>query len=292
MGVINLYIVKALKRLRLIKYFNFHLSKTINGVKIIIPFVNGMGITNYVNEHDWLDALIKQFLKNNDSAFIDVGVNIGQTAIRVKTLKPEIGYIGFEPNSACAMYTKELIKANRFRECSVVCCALSSGNKLLVLEKTMLDDLRASIVPTLRPGFFKHQEKIVTIDYDSFYINQSISFVKIDVEVAELEVIAGMQKSINRHQPVIVCEVLDSHDHSVFESTQSRAQELSRLLFSLKYSIIQLETSREKHKVVSFRKTDKIQIKQWTSKSLDLNDYIFYPASRENEVLEKLFKSV
>lgn len=279
MDNIMIYFIKALKRLKLIKYFNFHLYKTINSQKVKIPFINDMGISNFVIESDWLDFVIKRFTNNDDTTFVDVGVNIGQTTIRVKTLRPGIRYIGFEPNPACISYTKQLIKANNFQNCRLFNCALSSSIKFQVLGKNLKDDLRASIVSLLRPGFFEDEENVISIDYDSFHINEKISVIKIDVEGAELEVITGMKLSIMKYQPIIVCEVLDSHHPSTFEFAQSRATKLSKLIFSMEYSMIHLKTSREMHKVISYQKTDTIQIKQWTPKSLELNDYIFYPTT-------------
>lgn len=289
----KLLFIKVFKRLKLIRYFNFHLSKTINRTKVSIPFINGMGISNFIIESDWLELLINQFLKeNNNHAFIDVGVNIGQTLLRVKTLIPEMKYIGFEPNSSCNLYTQQLINSNNFRDCTIYPCALYSSGKFLELEKNTIADLGASIIQPFRPGNFKYKEQVFSVCYDSIFLNQSISIVKIDTEGAELEVIAGMKQSIIKHQPLIVCEVLDSHQPSVLEYTQGRASQLSDLLFSIKYSIIQFESSSEKHRIISYRKIDKFNIVQWTPRSLDLNDYLFCPSSREHEVMTALSKII
>lgn len=285
---LKLYFIKALKRIQIIKYFNFHFRKTINGITVSIPFINGMGISNYVIESDWLDSLIKRFTKNGNSTFVDVGVNLGQTMIRVKTLRPEMKYMGFEPNASCASYTQQLIKINSFRDCTIQNYGLSSAIQNLILEKTLMDDLRGSVVSSLRPGYFKDREHVFAIDYDSFYINLRTSFIKIDVEGAEVEVIMGMKQSIIKYQPLIVCEVLDSHDPSVYDFTQSRANELSSIISSMNFSIIHLVTSRQKHKIISFEKINQIEIKQWTSNSLELNDYLFYPKIKEYELLEFL----
>lgn len=284
----KVYIIKALKRLKLIKYFNFHLNKTINNQKVKIPFINEMGISNFVIESDWLDFLINKFINNDDNTFVDVGANIGQTTIRVKTLRPDIKYIGFEQNSTCISYIKQLIKANNFQNCTIFNCALSSSTKFQVLGKTLKDDLRASIVSLLRPGFFEDEEYVFSINYDSLHHNERISFIKIDVEGAELEVITGMKLSIMKYQPIIVCEVLDSHHPSEYEFAQSRATELTKLILSMEYSMIRLKTSREIHKVISFQKIDTIQINQWTPKSMELNDYLFYPTRMGYKIDELL----
>ena len=107
---------------------------------------------------------------------------------------------------------------------------------------------------------------------------------------AELDVINGMKQSIKKYQPLIVCEVLDSHHPSVFDFTQNRATELSELILSFNYSIIQLETSIKKQKIIAYNKIDTIKVKQWSPKSKDFNDYLFYPTIRENEIISELSK--
>ncbi len=201
---------------------------------------------------------------------------------------PDIGYLGFEPNSTCTSYIQKLVKLNHFNKVTIQCCALSNRVQTLELEKTLMDDSRASVITSLRPGYFSEKESVLSLDYDLFWSDLKISFVKIDVEGSELEVLRGMIKSINKYNPVIVCEVLDSHDESVFEFTQTRATQLSDFLHSTNYSIIQLETCKTKHNLVSFKQIDSIVTKQWTPKSSDYNDYLFYPSNIEQEVLKKL----
>jgi FkbM family methyltransferase len=282
------YLVKTLQKLNLLKSFNFNLSKTINSVKVKIPFINGSGLTNLVFKEDWLDTIIDKFINNESTTFIDVGVNVGQTLLRVKTKFSEINYLGFEPNSTCTSYAQKLIKMNLFSNSIIQNCALTDKVQNLVLEKTAVDDPRASVIKDLRPDYFEEKEFVLSLDYDSFYLDQKICFVKIDVEGGELEVIKGMKLSLKKHKPIIVCEVLDSHDKSVFEFTQKRATQLSDLLHSINYSIIKLETSSVLNKLVSFDKVETIILKQWTPKSYDLNDYLFYPEDIEQEVLSKI----
>ncbi|MGD0711797.1 MAG: FkbM family methyltransferase [Bacteroidales bacterium] len=285
---IKLYFIKGLKKLGILSNFNFILTKKLNGKVIKVPFINGIGLTNFVLEKDWLDNIIKIFVKENANAFIDVGVNIGQTLLRVKTTNPHIKYLGFEPNSTCTSYSQQLVKVNKFSDCIIQNCALSTAVENLVLEKTLIDDSRATLISNLRPNYFTEKEHVLALDYQSFYLNTKISFIKIDVEGAELEVLKGMAKAIIKHQPIIVCEVLDSHSDEVLEFTQKRASLVCNLIKSLNYGIIQLQTSQNNDKLVSFNKIYEIRIKQWTPQSYNYNDYMFYPKNEENSVIEKL----
>ena len=45
--------------------------------------------------------ILKIVLPIENKKFIDVGVNIGQTLLKLKSVSSEIDYIGFEPNPIC-----------------------------------------------------------------------------------------------------------------------------------------------------------------------------------------------
>ena len=138
--------------------FNITLSRKFKQKKIKVPFINGVGYRNILIHENWLDDLIRQFVSEKDKTFVDVGVNIGQTLLRVKTAYPEIEYLGFEPNSTCTSYSQQLIAINDFRNCIILNCALSSEVQNLKLLKTGSDDSSASVVSDLRPNFFKKIE--------------------------------------------------------------------------------------------------------------------------------------
>jgi len=106
------------------------------------------------------------------------------------------------------------------------------------------------------------------------------------VEGGEYEVLKGMEKTIEKYQPIITCEVLDSHNADVFEFTQERATKLCEMLKSWNYSIIRLQT--EDFYIVNYEKIETIKIIQWSPKSYAFNDYLFYPTNKENNVIEKL----
>jgi len=257
---------------------------------VSVPFINGMGLHNLILKREWLDSVIELFAQVEDKTFVDVGVNIGQSLIRFKTICPQTKYLGFEPNSTCVAYAQKLISVNKFQGCIIQNAALSTGVSNLILEKTTVDDSRASLISALRPNYFEDKEHVIALDYDTFYFENEISFVKIDVEGGEFEVLKGMERSLKRHQPLVVCEVLDSLEDSVLEFTQKRASMVCELLDSLGCGIIQLHTKN--NKLMSFERIDKIIIKQWTTESPDFNDYLFYPLVRESDVLEKLMSLV
>ena len=273
--------------IKLKDYFNFVFSKKINNVKVKIPIWGNVGLTNMMLEKNWLDLLIEKYaLNGNLSTFVDVGVNIGQTLLRLKTVFPEIDYLGFEPNSTCTAYVQRLINVNKFKNCTIQNVALSTDIGILELEKDSDIDPRASVINNLRPDYFSAKESVLALDYHRFYLDKPVSFIKIDVEGAEYDVLQGMEKAIKKYLPVITCEVLDSHNANVLDFTQERATKLCELLKLWDYKIIRLQT--ESSSIINYEKIETIKIIQWSPLSYALNDYLFYPAKEEDSVIEKM----
>jgi FkbM family methyltransferase len=271
---------KILKKLNLLGYFN--LSRTISyaGNNVLVPVVNSVGYPNLFLRPNWLYILVERLLKSESEAFLDVGANIGQTLIAVKTINPKIEYIGFEPSASCFYYLKLLIRGNSFTNCSVYNFALSDRQKETMLETNSEADPTGSIVHNLRPGFFQNQDSVFSLTFDSLGLKKKIGCVKIDVEGGELEVLTGMHGLLLEHRPVILCEVLDSFSDNALEFTQNRANQVCQLLNELDYTIIQIIQNEATDRILSFQLLDRLSIQQWRKESLTLNDYIFVPSEK------------
>jgi len=269
--------IRFLKKLQVIDKIRITVEKYYNGHNIKIPLINGIGYSNIFLKPSWINELFDRIRLTDEDTVIDVGANIGQTLIGVKTAKRNISYIGFEPNIFCAYYLSELIKVNNFRDCIVQNFALYDRIDHLILEKNYDDDPRGSIVEQLRPDYFGRKDLILAIDYDRLGLNRKISLVKIDVEGSEYEVLVGMNNMIVENQPIIICEVLDSHSEAVLHFTQSRAAMVCSFLKTHNYSILQIKKNIEFDMIESYEKIDSIEIKQWTPESRRVNDYLFLP---------------
>ena len=289
----KLLVVKVIKRLGVLPLINFKLSKNYNKAKIEVPFISGMGLENYLLKKNWLDSLIYEFFNKDQGCFVDVGVNIGQTLIKLKTISSEKaagGYLGFEPNPACVFYVNNMIKQNNWIDCEVKNCALTDSIQNLIFEKSSVSDSRASVVTSLRPGLFSEKEYVLGIDYDRLFEELPIAFLKIDVEGGELEVLRGMKKSLIKHQPIITCEILDSHSAEVFEFTQRRANSVTSFLKSINYCILKLFTNT--HQILRYELVDGVILEQWTRQSSYQNDYLFVPSRSKNKSMTLLEKII
>ena len=102
------FLPRLLKKLGIFERVNLFPSIKYNNTKFIIPIIKTMGRSNlYLNRHEpWMLPLIERLVSIKPGAFFDVGVNMGQTLLKLKSVAPQIRYFGFEPNPYGVYYTK------------------------------------------------------------------------------------------------------------------------------------------------------------------------------------------
>jgi FkbM family methyltransferase len=112
----------------------------------------------------WLVDLLKKMHQNRKLTFIDVGVNLGQTLLGLKSIDHEgLRYIGIEPNPVCVNYLGKLISCNNFNDSIILPTALSSRNGAIGFIVSSDSDEAASIVAELRPDKFQKKKQYVPI---------------------------------------------------------------------------------------------------------------------------------
>ena len=162
----------------------------------------------------WMTDLLRQLMPSREGLFVDVGVNIGQTLVKVKQVDPERAYLGFEPNPACIAFTEQLIEGRGFRNCRIVPAGLSTDTGLVELHMTSSSqtDSAGSTVEGFRsPQQVVYRKTVVCLgpaDLPADLLAAKVAFVKIDVEGGELEVLEALRSVIERDRPVILIEVL------------------------------------------------------------------------------------
>ena len=117
-----------------------------------IPVINDLGQAN-INKHEpWMVDLFLALKTLNPDLIIDVGVNVGQTLLKAKSVFNDILYIGFDPNPACIYYTNHLIDINNIKNCTIIPCGISDTSKLIELNfyTDEQSDSSASIVSDYR----------------------------------------------------------------------------------------------------------------------------------------------
>jgi FkbM family methyltransferase len=268
-------IIRILNKLKLLPYFNLIGKMTLNNTSFKIPIIKMLGLTNIFMSEIWMIDLLKK-LDLSDGKFIDIGVNIGQTLLKLRSVNRQIEYIGFEPNATCVYYSNELIKANGFKNTSIIPTGISNVNGILKLDfySHNATDPSASIVDNFRPHKevkFSQYIPINTIDNISQSVDLTdIKMIKIDVEGAELEVLESMKDLIQKNQPLILIEVLPAYskDNTV---RIERQEKIEALLTLLDYCIYKIVKTNEK--VESIKQLSTFGIHQ----DIEDCDYIFVP---------------
>lgn len=275
----NKYVSKVLKKVNAFKFLNFNKTIRIGDKNFIVPVSDNIGYSNLNTSEPWMIDVLKIVLPLGDTNFVDIGVNIGQTLLKLKSLSSNIKYVGFEPNPFCINYVYKLIDQNSFENTIIVPVGISNKTEIGVLN--FLDDSKAnssaSIIPEFRKGHAtKRKEFIPLFNFEDLKdkINLDvISILKIDVEGAELEVITSFKKELAKNETIILLEILPAYNeqNSLRIERQNKIQEI---LFDLNYSIFRV--IKKNDLLVNLKEVKEIEIHS----DLDLCDYVIVPKTK------------
>lgn len=153
-------------------------------------------------------ALLSAFeLTAKPGTFLDVGANAGVYAILCRLLWPQINAIAFEPTPATARAGIRWASANDV-DVAFEQLALSDDEGPALLHLSDRSDASNSLVA----GFRESSEavEVETTTLDDYVESRDIvpTVIKVDVEQHELSVVRGAKRTLQRHEPVIVMELL------------------------------------------------------------------------------------
>jgi FkbM family methyltransferase len=204
-----------------------------------------MGTENILLVEAWFTDIFMALRKaiSKDECFVDVGMNIGQTVLKVRSVDENIPYIGFEPNVVCVSYLYKLIRLNRMEGVRIFPVGLGANSEILTLHA---DNEFASGASMIK-GFRKNQK--IKFEYNTPVFNgdvilrdEAVGIIKIDVEGFEANVINGIVEILRIKRPFVICEVLPNYGN--LDSDRFKRQtELENLLHSLNYIICRVDES-------------------------------------------------
>lgn len=225
---------------------NLYPSVKLGEASIKLPILGGIGYHNLLAREIWLDHILETLFSLKEGAFIDVGINIGQTLLKIIELGYDRQYIGFEPNPQCCQYIEKLEKINKFPKVKIVPVALGEKNFLTDLYLVTEYDLCACVVEGFRDKNFYCIKKLVPVfkgdELFAKLIIESVSILKIDVEGGELEVLSGLKNVISKMRPFIVCEVLPVYDEDteIGKMRRKRTNKVIEMVTASGYGIFRL----------------------------------------------------
>jgi len=286
----NKVLVRALNKIKLLRYLNVKSSIFLNEKKFIIPVNGGIGFSNLFMSEPWMIQLLKIVLQIDSKRFVDVGVNIGQTLLKLRSVSETIPYIGFEPNPICVNYTNTLIQINSIKSTELIPIGISKENKVgkLVFFSEGKSDSSASTIEDFRPNQKIFKKEFIPLfnlkSIKSVIGDESFSVLKIDVEGAELEVIHSFLEDIKSYAPIILIEILPAYSEKNTERI-NRQNEIQSILIDLNYSMFRVIKNNEA--LISFEEIKKIGIHS------DENacEYVMVPNSKKDPFIS-LYTSV
>ncbi|WP_189398581.1 FkbM family methyltransferase [Arenicella chitinivorans] len=253
------------------------------------------------NHEQYLRDVIPAVLSVTTGAVFDVGVNRGQTLLKLLEISTDIDYHGFEPQVGALYGVQYFLNQNKLNNFKVYPVALGLSNTVCTIKSLdpklvgQLSSPVASMIDGFRPEeFYNFETSIVVVKGDEIVESLEIDklgLIKIDVEGAELEVVAGLEHSIRRLRPIILFEVLH---HFIAVSKQAlddetklfrtkRILELEALIRSFGYRILQIIGNAELCEV------DKIRPKEVNE--LSTTDYLAVPAEKVHDIARALSKT-
>ena len=226
-----------------------------------------------------MEEVLRRLLAVTAGTFIDVGVNLGQTLLKVAAIDPDRVYLGFEPNPMCVAYVQKLIEINGLDHHTVIPAGLAPSPGLAVLELYEGEtDSSASIVPGFRPARTPYGRKVVAVlsmkEIPSDFIPATVGVVKIDVEGAEADVVESLLPLLREKRPILLLEVLPCYDEARENRIRSQHR-IERQLKSLNYSLRRIMRRSDG----SYSHTELVE-QIGIHSDLQMTDYIAMPVER------------
>jgi FkbM family methyltransferase len=237
--------VKIIHKLGRLRSINTSVRKTFNRKQIVIPLISGLGYDNLSISETWMYELLNILLPLKKGTFIDIGVNVGQTLIKLRSVNPDIEWVGFEPNPKCVFYTLELIKVNHFQNCRLLPVGIFDREDILELEfySKIDSDPSASVIRNFRPDQKVYERIFIPVcsfeKANSLLDLKQIAIIKIDVEGAELEVLNSLQITIREQRPLLMIEILPCYSVEN-EQRIMRQEKIEKLLFGFNYKFFRV----------------------------------------------------
>lgn len=265
------------------------------------PLLAGLAIGDYTYiEELWMSQLLGQL--SATGVFVDVGANIGQTLLALKSVHPESWYVGFEPNSACAFYINQLIRKNAFKNTHIVPVGLSDENRVapLWISKGYTAGAGSTLAKNVKSLKKKAPHFVPAFALDEVWEDLHVgapSFIKIDVEGHEPEVLKGAVNSIRTHKPFLSIEFIppvegDEASRQEYNSARREIRAtLQQIVKDIDYRIFRVMTA-EDSTLVGLKHVDEFSVAprgkaaKYSYKSIEKykHDYLLAPLSRLPEL--------
>ena len=191
------------------------ISSLLRGRPLTAPVFRNIRSSMLLGSFHTSESNIMQQFTVPGTIAIDIGANVGQYTHVLSRLVKNSGYVmAFEPNPSAF---RELVLGSRGRRIWPFEVALSSTDGIGCLTSPVSPTFEELIqLGTLNPHLSNNivkQIQVTTNRLDKYlpFMHLRVSFIKIDVEGHEYEVLTGAEKLIAKHKPTMVIEIEHRH---------------------------------------------------------------------------------
>lgn len=212
-----------------------------------------------------LEKPLRKAMARRDGPVFDIGVNNGQTLLRILSIDPSREYVGFEPQFACCSQAQRFISDNRIQNAMVMGIALSDTDCMLPMYSASADDEMASLLEDSHTRYDRELQR----QYVSARVGDAVisevgltppAILKVDVEGAELNVFRGFKETLSTARPICLFEVLPNyfgHDRRfvsdpVAAANRAAASALFAFFEAAGYRIYQIDADGEEVSIDCF----------------------------------------
>jgi FkbM family methyltransferase len=181
----------------------------LGGTRILrVPVLRGLFVHAYFLYKRYLEDPFFDLLNRNPELFgeghvLDVGANIGYTAVLFSEFFTSHCIHAFEPEEANFAILSRRCRANRRIICNKIAVSDRSTTQFLQINPSHHADHKL----TETPGEGAVPVATTTVDayVEQHLQGEPIAFVKIDVQGHELQVLKGMSRTLRDHDKLVVC---------------------------------------------------------------------------------------
>ncbi len=161
-------------------------------------------------EEQLFNDYFKPYIKEN-TTILDCGAYVGSHTILMKKLNRNNDIFAFEMMPEHYKIIQDNIKLNNFD--NILTFNVALGDKI---DRIKLPNVNYNKENTNYGGtaFYMNRDIIdiplVTLDYIMPFIKKPVSFIKIDVEGNEINLLKGAKELITKYKPIIEIEIWDS----------------------------------------------------------------------------------
>lgn len=236
--------------------------------------LNNLDKSNIKDRNIEFEFLLLSRYLTPDSIFLDVGTNMGDYLYFAEKFIPAENIYGFEPQPALYKRIKYL-----FPNTHIYNIALSDTQGILKFKVPMVGNRESTGRGTLNVEYIEADETsrkifdVQTHTLDAFVVENyipKISLIKIDVEGAEINVIRGGVRSLQKFKPVLLIEVEERHHKDKLWNIIQPIIELGYTPFYLDRNTFELKELKEDTPTYQ-------EITEIKNKEAYLNNFIFLP---------------